>query len=111
MNFTTPNRKLSKRLSDPAETVKTYGMPTAKRIHQRLREFEAASCLEEIRSLPAANCHQLTGQDAGSLAVDVSANYRLIFQPAETPPPLKDDGGLDWSAVTEIIILDIVDYH
>jgi len=67
--------------------------------------------LETICFLPAANCHELTGQNAGFLAVDVSANYRLIFQPAEDPPPLKDDGGLDWSAVTEILILDIVDYH
>lgn len=86
-------------------------MPRAKRIRQRLQEFEAAENLEVIRSLPAANCHELIGQNAGYLAVDVSANYRLIFQPANDPPPLKDDGGLDWSAVTEILILDIIDYH
>ncbi|MEO6037574.1 MAG: type II toxin-antitoxin system RelE/ParE family toxin [Saprospiraceae bacterium] len=111
MNFTIPNRKLSKRLSNPAETVKAYGMPVAKRIQQRLQEFTAAENLAVIRSLPAANCHELTGQDAGLLAVDVSANYRLIFQPAEDPPPEKEEGGLDWSAVTDIIIVEITDYH
>lgn len=111
MKLTIPNRKLSKRLLDPVETVKNYGLPIAKRINQRLQEFEAAENLEVIRSFPAANCHELTGQSAGRLAVDISANYRLIIQPAEDPPPLKADGGLDWSAVTEILILEIVDYH
>ena len=111
MNFVIPDRKLFKRLSDPVETVKAYGLPNAKRIRQRLKEFAEAENLEDIRSLPAANCHELTGQNAGSLAVDVSANYRLILAPAEDPPPEKEDGGLDWSAVTEIVILDIVDYH
>ncbi|MFN0215797.1 MAG: type II toxin-antitoxin system RelE/ParE family toxin [Saprospiraceae bacterium] len=111
MKITIPNRKLTKRLSDPAETVKAYGMPIAKRINQRLQEFEAAENLEIIRSFPAANCHELKGQNAGQLSVDISANYRLIIQQAEDPPPLKADGGLDWSAVTEILILNIVDYH
>jgi len=111
LKTTIPNRKLSKRLSDPSETVKAYGMPIAKRINQRLQEFEAAESLEVLRSFPAANCHELKGQNAGQLSVDVSPNYRLIIQPAEDPPPLKEDGGLDWSAVTEILILEIVDYH
>jgi proteic killer suppression protein len=111
LKFTIPNRKLSKRLLDPTETVKAFGMPIAKRISQRLREFEAAENLEVLRFFPAANCHELKGQNAGQLSVDISANYRLIIQPADDPPPLKEDGGLDWSAVTEILILDIVDYH
>ncbi|MFN0013915.1 MAG: type II toxin-antitoxin system RelE/ParE family toxin [Saprospiraceae bacterium] len=111
MNFDILNKKLLKRLNDPAETVKAYGKPVARRIHQRLQEFEAAESLEIIRMLPAANCHELTGKDAGFLAVDVSANYRMIIAPKKTPPPEKEDGGLDWSAVTEIVIHDIIDYH
>ncbi len=111
MKFTIPNRKLSKWLLNPSETVKKYGKPIAKRIHQRLQEFEAADNLEIIRLFPGANCHELTGELAGRLAVNISANYRLILQPAEDPPPIKADGGLDWSAVTEILILDIIDYH
>lgn len=111
MKFTIPNKKLSKQLLNQSETVKKFGLPIAKRIHQRLQEFEASENLAVIRLLPAANCHELTGQLAGLLAVDVSANYRLIFQLAEIPPPLNADGGLDWSAVTEILILELIDYH
>ncbi len=36
--------------------------------------------------------------------------YRLIFEPPEDATR-KPDGGLDWSAVTAINVLDIEDYH
>jgi len=47
-------------------------MPIAKRISQRLQEFEAAENLEVLRFFPAANCHELKGQNAGQLSVDIS---------------------------------------
>lgn len=106
------DKKLAKHLKDPSETVKAFGMQIAKRIHQRLQEFETAKNLEEIRSLPAANCHELKGKKTDFfLAVDISSNYRLIIKPTKEPPPLKEDGGLDWSKVTEILILKVEDYH
>jgi hypothetical protein len=37
--------------------------------------------------------------------------YRLIFIPADDPIPTKDDGGLDWSKVTAVEILEIADTH
>lgn len=33
--------------------------------------------------------------EVGSLAVDLHKGFRLIFRPSATPPPVKDDGGLD----------------
>lgn len=111
MGYSFDNKKLAKRLGDFSETVKAFGMQTAKRINQRLQEFKAAKNLEDIRALPAANCHELTGKEKGVLAVDVSANYRLIFIPTNMPYPAKEDGGLDWAEVTEIRILEITDYH
>ena len=56
-------------------------------------------------------CHELREDRAGQLAVDVTKNLRLIFRPTEDPPPAKDDGGLDWKAVTAITILEVADYH
>jgi proteic killer suppression protein len=43
--------------------------------------------------------------------VDLDHPYRLIFIPANDPIPRKQDGGLDWCAVTQIEILEIVDPH
>ncbi len=89
----------------------TYGT-RAKLVSQRKKELEAAPTLETIRNIPGANCHELKGNLKGSLAVDISGNHRIIFEPCNNPIPVKDDGGLDWRKVTEILISAIgEDYH
>lgn len=37
--------------------------------------------------------------------------YRLIFEPANDPIPLKEDGGLDWKNITAVNIIGIEDTH
>ena len=64
-----------------------------------------------MRYLPAARCHELKGDLAEFLAVDVHKGYRILFKPATDPPPAKPDGGLDWAGVTSILIERIKDYH
>ena len=90
---------------------KAFGTAMARRINQRLEEFGSVANLGILRRFPGVNCHELTGTMAGCLAVNVSPNYRMVFKPAHEPPPEKVDGGLDWDAVTEILILSIEDYH
>ena len=70
-----------------------------------------SSWLEDLRNLPQARCHELTGDYRGMLAVDLEQPKRLIFQPDHNPRPEKDDGGLDWEQVTAVVILAIADYH
>jgi proteic killer suppression protein len=53
----------------------------------------------------------LTQDRKGQLAVDLVHPRRLVFEPANDPVPAKADGGVDWSKVTEIVILEVVDYH
>jgi proteic killer suppression protein len=43
--------------------------------------------------------------------MDLHGGFRLIFEPADEPVPRKDDGGLDWTKVTVVRILEIKDYH
>jgi proteic killer suppression protein len=43
--------------------------------------------------------------------MDLEFLYRLIFEPEHDPIPKRADGGLDWSAVTAIRILEIADTH
>lgn len=83
----------------------------AKLIRRRLDELRAASTLEDIRSLPQTRCHELKGNRAGQLSVDLNHPYRLIFKVAHDPTPRKTDGGLDWSKVTTILILGVEDTH
>jgi proteic killer suppression protein len=56
-------------------------------------------------------CHELTGDRAGQLSIDLDHPYRLIFSPNHDPIPERDAGGLDWSRVNAIRILEIADTH
>src|SRR5690606_31003608 len=53
-------------------------------------------------------CHELTGNRKGDMTVDLEHPYRLVFRP-NPPPPLKEDGGLDWTQVRAVIICDVED--
>lgn len=92
------------------ELSRSYGAENAKRILKRLDELRAADNLEVMRTLPG-RCHELKHDRAGQLAIYAKHPFRLIFKPANEPTPRKDDGGLDWSQVTSICILEVEDYH
>jgi proteic killer suppression protein len=104
------NKKLEKQLTDTKEMVKTFGQ-MARKVNQRLKDLTDADNLAIMRAIPAARCHELTGNRKGELSVDVSGNYRLIFEPNHDPLPRKADLGLNWDEVTKIQINEIEDYH
>lgn len=103
------NRKLQKECN--TASIATYGKQRAKKLRQRLDELRAAETLADLRYLPAARCHELIGNRAGQLSVDLDHPYRLIFVPANDPIPRKIDGGLDWLQITTISIVGIEDTH
>lgn len=110
MEISYKTKKLEKQLTDPRLLVKSFG-ELARKVNQRIKELTDADDLAVLRTLPAARCHELTGDRKGELAVKISGNYRLIFEPVNDPIPQKDDGGLDWEKVTKIRINQIEDYH
>lgn len=95
---------------DDARRNRTYGAEQAKRIRLRLNDLDAAETLEVMRTV-GGQCHELTGDRTGQLAVHLNGNYRLIFEPADDPPAVKKDGGIAWPSVRAIRILEVVDYH
>lgn len=101
---------LARKCSEKKLRVRTWGPEGAKKIALRLQQIQAAAVLEDMKRLPG-RCHELSGSRVGTLAVDVHHPCRMIFRPTENPAPLKDDGGLDWSKVDRITILEITDYH
>jgi proteic killer suppression protein len=110
MEISYRSRKLEKQLTDPKEMVKSFGQMAIK-IKQRLKNLKDADNLGIMKTIPAARCHELTGERKGELAVDVSGNYRMIFESLHDPIPKKDDGGLNLEEVTKIRINEIEDYH
>lgn len=90
--------------------VKTYGAELSKALQKRLSDLDSAQVLEDMKGLPG-RCEELAGNRKGELSVRLSANFRLIFRPADDPPAVKDDGGIDWTQVCSIQILEVIDYH
>ena len=111
MQITFRTGKLQKACSQSKEAVKQYGPQSGAKLEQRMMELAAASCLDEVSRLSPARCHELKGARKGQLSVDLQHPYRLLFIPADDPPALKGDGGIDWHAVKEIEIIDIEDTH
>ncbi len=103
-------KKLRKACSTDKAMRAKWGGQMAKKLRRRLADLEAAATLEEMRNLPG-RCHELIGDLAGHLAVDLKHPNRLIFCPGHDPVPKKDDGGLDWNQVTNILVTDVEDYH
>lgn len=56
-------------------------------------------------------CHEMKGDRAGQISLDLDGPYRLFVVPAASPPPTKDDGGLDWPRVTAICVIAVEDPH
>jgi proteic killer suppression protein len=102
--------KLQRQLSTLQQLQRKWGQQGGNKIALRLQQLAAAPTLADMRQLPG-RCHELTGDRAGMLAVDVEQPYRLVFRPTANPSPTKEDGGLDWDAVESVTIAEVVDYH
>jgi plasmid maintenance system killer protein len=102
--------RLRKTCSSEGAMRKEWGEPMARKLKRRLADLEAAACLEDFRTLPG-RCHELTADRKGQLAMDLVGPKRLIFRPAHNPVPIDQTGGLDWTEVTVVCIIEVVDYH
>jgi plasmid maintenance system killer protein len=91
------------------ELRKRCGVVRARKVQQRLADLRAAETLADMRVLPG-RCHELRGNLAGHLSLDLDHPYRLLFRPAVDPGP-GPGGGLDWSAVSAVVVVAIVDTH
>lgn len=111
MEISFTNKKVAKTCSSAKQMQADHGKRMAEKIQQRLTELKAAETLADMRNLPGARCHELKGNLAGKLAVDLVHPDRLVFSPDHDPRPELPDGGLDWQQVTKIVIEGIGDYH
>ena len=104
------NSRIEKICTDVKRGRKELGQVGMKILTNRLIQIAEADNLEELRNRPGS-WHELSGTRWGQLAASLDGLNRLVFEPNNDPKPTKSDGGLDWSAVTEIIIIEITDYH
>jgi plasmid maintenance system killer protein len=104
------NNKIEKQLSNASEIKKAFGI-NAKKVSMRLAEIISSDNLAILMQIPAAKCHALSGDRKGEWALNISPNHRLIFEIANDPIPLKEDGSVNTILVTAIELSGTEDYH
>lgn len=104
------SRRDEKLFSDFKALTRKFGARSAKKITNRLAMLRYAGTLGDLRG-GLGRLHELKGDRKGQLALDITGNMRLVLEPAHEPVPTKDDGGLDWTQITAVRILEVVDYH
>ena len=111
MIITFKTRKLKNIHDSSRDIFRVYGEVRGKAIMNRMSVLKAVTCLEEVPVVKPCRRHELSHKRKGQFAVDITRNYRLIFEPNNNPLPLRKDGGLDLWKITEIKILEVEDYH
>lgn len=111
MNLIFKSGKLEKIFNSEKELRKHFGEENGRLIMRRMSVLRAAQNLADISTLPPERRHELSGSRKGEFAIDLKNPYRLILKPNHNPIPHKEDGGIDIRKVTDIIILDVEDYH
>lgn len=111
MNIVFKNAKLEKVFNSEVELRRNYGNDNGQTIMRRMSVLSAAQSLADIPALPPERRHELTGSRKGEFAIDLKHPFRLVIKPNHNPLPRKEDGGIDLKKVTDIIILDVEDYH
>ena len=111
MHISFRSDKLRKEFEDERALNCDRGSVQAKKIRLRVAQLEAATNLQQLRPPQPGHFHELTSDKSGWLACSLDGNYRLLFVVADNPVPALDSGGLDWSKVTQVCILGVLDYH
>ena len=113
MDIRFADRKLEKECNDARLLQRRHGERRARLLMNRLAVLQSAASLADIGPpyRGPMRCHELTGDRAGHLSIDLDGPYRLILKPDHDPPPTREEGGLDWKLVTRIIVIEVVDTH
>lgn len=74
-------------------------------------ELRAANNLAEISHLPPPRMHQLKVERQGQISLDLDHPYRLLITVATNPIPKKDNGSINLSKVTAVMVFGIEDTH
>jgi proteic killer suppression protein len=105
------NSKLAKDCSDDRSRKRAFGAACAKKLRDRLSVLLAAGNLHELRHAPG-RFHELLADRKGQFAADLEQPHRLIFEPVIPPNELHHHkNAYDWTRITHVRILEIVDYH
>ena len=110
MKIDISNNRLKKICRSEKDAKKEFGDVGARILMRRLTQLSDVANMEQLRDQPG-HWHELTGDRWGQFAANLEGGNRLVVEPDHEPIPQKTDGGLDWSNITAVIVVEIIDYH
>src|SRR5262245_8375744 len=105
------NDRLKRDCTEDRWMRRAWGSNRAKVLRRRLDQLRAADNLEHLRLAFHRRCHELDGDRAEQVSLDLDGGYRVLLLVADNPVPRKSDGGLDWSRVTAVRVMAVEDPH
>ena len=111
MNIAFANARIRRTFNSTRRLTRKYGQKVATKIVERLAILEEARNLADIPHGPPMFRHQLEHDRKGQFAIRLTESDRLIFKPDHDPLPLLDEGGVDISKVTAIVMIEVVNYY
>jgi toxin HigB-1 len=105
--------KLKDLLNTQKDLIRAFGKKVAKAVMVRHQLLKSSSTLQDLPHTPPVRCHALKGNRKGQYAMDTAAKsgFRIIFRPDHEPVPENKDGSVDRSQVTDVEVLDVINYH
>ncbi|KXK26865.1 MAG: Plasmid maintenance system killer protein [candidate division WS6 bacterium OLB20] len=79
------------------------GTEFSSKIERRILELEAAQDLSQIDAIKSLQLHKLSGKRKGQMSIACKGSWKIVF--------IAKVDFTQYSEVTEIELLDFVDYH
>ena len=99
------SKSIQKVCEDSKNAVTKYGAARAKALQKRLADLRA---VDHVGELTAGKPHPLINDRQGQFVVNLDRSSRLVFRSRMLSESLAP---VNWTEVTEIEIMEIVDYH
>src|SRR3954452_17779053 len=105
MEITFASTQLRKQCESERALRRAHGQACARKLMARIADIDAAGSLADVRTLPG-RCHELAGDRAGQLAIELANGKRLVIEPTNVPLPVDQGGGLDWGRVDAVRVVE-----
>lgn len=92
------DNRIKRACTDIRAAEKKYGILTAQKIHQRIKELQAVNDVETMLKYGIGRCHRLSGNRKDQYALDLTHPFRLVFE--------KHGNEIQIAK-----IIEVVDYH
>ncbi|HCU38449.1 MAG TPA: hypothetical protein DGT21_24430 [Armatimonadetes bacterium] len=104
-------RTLEKACNLQKDGDRLWGRQIAGKVRLRIEQIRGVDVLAELRLIPGARFHQLTGDRLGQCAMDLTKNWRIIVEPWDELRSEIIGGDVNEEDVRAVRIRDVEDYH